>query len=91
MRWKADQTGVFKVSTAYKWCESVNGKSSSSTGLIWNTFPPPKSKFITWLAWKGRLKTAEFLSRIGMLRGNVDSSCVICKKEVESRNHTLLL
>lgn len=34
MRWKANQTGVFKVSTVYEWCELVNGTSSSSTGLI---------------------------------------------------------
>lgn len=87
MRWNADPTGVFEVNIAYKWCELANGIASSSTGLIWNTFAPPKSKFIIWLAWKGRLKTTEFLSRIGVLRGNVDSSCVFCKRAMESLNH----
>lgn len=78
VRWKAGNVGVYKVSVAYKWCELVNGQTTSSTGLIWNNLSPPKAKFITWLAWKGRLKTVEFLYRIGVLRGNAELFCVFC-------------
>lgn len=90
MRWKADQTGVYKVSNAYRWCGWLKGPAFSSTDLIWNSFASPKTKLITWLAWKSRLKTTEFLSRIGVLMGNVDVLCVFYKEEVESLNHLLL-
>lgn len=81
MRWKAGPNGLFKLNFVYKWCQLANGLKSTSTGLIWNTFAPPKSKFIMRLAWKGRLKTVELLNRIGVLRDNVASSCIFVKKK----------
>ncbi|GMP39669.1 hypothetical protein CsSME_00010408 [Camellia sinensis var. sinensis] len=43
-----------------------------------------------WLAWRGRVKTAVFLHRIGVLLANTNILCVFCKNEVETVNHVLL-
>lgn len=83
--------GGFKVSNAYKWCDLESVPTLRSAGLIWNNFSTSKAKFFTWLAWKGRLKKADYLNRIGVLRSSVDLSCVFCKLEMELVNHSVLL
>lgn len=78
---------MFKVGDAYDWYVQSLGRVHSVTDLVWKNFEPPKAQFITWLAWKGRLKTSSFLSRIGVLTG---SECVLCKAEEETASHLLL-
>lgn len=43
-----------------------------------------------WLVWKGRLKTTDFLKKIGVVDANVDSSCVLCRLGEEYINHIML-
>lgn len=59
--------------------------------FIWINVAPPKAKFLFWLVWRRRLKTADFLHRIGVLRGNSVSLCLFCNSEPENLNHILLL
>lgn len=51
---------------------------------------PPKVQFFGSLAWRGRVKTAEFLHRIGVLDDQVSVLCAFCRNAVESVSHVLL-
>lgn len=90
VKWKAEQSGIFKVGSLYNWCKQSVTSVLSYPELVWNNFAPPKAKFITWLTWRGKLKTTVFLSRIRGLRGNGNLQCVLCKVGEESSNHLLL-
>lgn len=74
----------------YNWCQNRVGPALGNSEVVWNNFAPPEAKFISWLAWRGRLKTSDFLSRIGVLRGSRNLCCVLCKAEEETCNHLLL-
>ncbi|CAL5365331.1 unnamed protein product [Camellia sinensis] len=89
--WRASNSGVFSVASMWKRLELANGPTVPITKFLWKNAAPPKAQFFTWLAWKGRLKTAEFMQRIGAIPANVSPLCVFCKAEVETINHVLLL
>lgn len=59
--------------------------------FIWNNISPPKVQFLSWLVWKGRVKTSVFLHHIGVLRGEDVTQCIFCKSDLETVNHVLLL
>ena len=44
----------------------------------------PKHKFIMWLAMLGRLRTKDFLWRIGVIE---DQDCLLCSREYEHVQH----
>lgn len=88
--WKPDQFGHFKVSYQYNWLQFTNSPVSEAHDMIWNNLSPPKAQFFAWLACRGRIKTSEYLQRIGALNGNVDPTCVFCKNDKESLQHVLL-
>ncbi|XP_028051231.1 uncharacterized protein LOC114255885 [Camellia sinensis] len=89
--WKANNSGVFTVASVWERLEVVNGSRIPISNFLWKNAAPPKAQFFSWLAWKGRIKTVEFMHRIGALPINVSSLCVFCKAEVETINHVLLL
>lgn len=60
------------------------------TRWLWKAAAPPKIQFFGWLAWRGRVKTAAFLQRIGVLDGNADILCAFCREEIEIVNYVLL-
>ncbi|KAL7198649.1 hypothetical protein ACSBR2_021034 [Camellia fascicularis] len=82
---------MFTVNSVVKWCESLNGPPLTVTDLIWHNPSPSKAQFFSWLAWKGRINSSDYLHRIGILNAVVNSDCVFCQAEVESLNHVLLL
>ncbi|XP_028060048.1 uncharacterized protein LOC114263665 [Camellia sinensis] len=90
VRWIADSSGSFSVSSARRRCEVNHGPSIGITKLLWGNDTPPKVKFFHWLAWKGRVKTTAYLQRIGVLNSSVNNLCPFCKEEVESLNHIIL-
>lgn len=89
--WMANNSGVFSVALAWKRLESVNGPMLSISKFLWRNSALPKAKFFSWLVWRGRIRTADFMHRIGALTANVSSLCVFCRAEVESINYVLLL
>ncbi|XP_028090713.1 uncharacterized protein LOC114290913 [Camellia sinensis] len=91
LHWKADPSGYFTVSSAYKWCDNSLGTVFKVSDLLWNNVSSPRAQFFGWLAWKGRLKTSSFLQRIRVLSDEANVSCIFCNEEVESVNHVLLL
>ncbi|XP_028059454.1 uncharacterized protein LOC114263152 [Camellia sinensis] len=90
LKWNATPSGVFSVSSAYHWFELGFGSSCMVSSSLWKNAAPPRVQFFGWLAWRGRIKTASFLRRIGMLNGNVDVCCIFCKEMEETSIHVLL-
>ncbi|XP_028074331.1 uncharacterized protein LOC114276709 [Camellia sinensis] len=88
--WKAAQPGTFKVNAVYAWGMLNDGPTHRSVDLIWNNFSPPKAKFFSWLAWRGRLKTKDLLHRVGILEGEEVLNCIFCQEARESLDHVML-
>ncbi|GMP72459.1 hypothetical protein CsSME_00030493 [Camellia sinensis var. sinensis] len=90
LSWAADRSGIFTVSSAYKWSELTTTMPTQVVELIWKNAAPPKAQFFAWLAWKGRIKTSTYLQSIRILSPNSDVNCVFCRKERETVSHVLL-
>ncbi|XP_028059522.1 uncharacterized protein LOC114263217 [Camellia sinensis] len=88
--WVAQPSEEFTVASVWKWMEARQGVDITVTRCIWINLAPPKAQFLSWLAWRGRLKCSKFLQRIGVLSPNVSSLCVFCKYELETVNHVFL-
>lgn len=91
IKWLASSSGIFQVRSLYGWLQADGGHVVELSKFIWINVAPPKAKFLFWLVWRCRLKTADFLHRIGVLRGNSVSLCLFCNSEPENLNHILLL
>lgn len=88
--WLAAGSGMFYVSSVYR-SEVVSlGPSLITSKLVWNKFASPKVQFFCWLAWKNRVKTVDFLHKIGVLQANSPALCVFYKAVSESNCHVLL-
>ncbi|XP_028114676.1 uncharacterized protein LOC114312615 [Camellia sinensis] len=88
--WEASKTRRFTVESVYKFLEGGFGRYSRTSKRVWVKYIPPRVQFFGWLAWKGRLKTADFLLRIGVLNANASTLYIMCKSVDESINHVLL-
>ncbi|CAL5340992.1 unnamed protein product [Camellia sinensis] len=88
--WLAEGSGMFSVSSVYR-SEVVSlGPILITSKLVWNHLAPPKIQFFSWLAWKNRVKTADFLQKIGVLQASSPALCAFCKTKAESICHVLL-
>ena len=88
--WLAEGSGMFSVSSVYR-SEVVSlGPILITSKLVWNHLAPPKVQFFCWLAWKNRVKTADFLQKIGVLQASSPALCAFCKTVAESNCHVLL-
>ncbi|XP_028113957.1 uncharacterized protein LOC114312000 [Camellia sinensis] len=90
LTWNANTAGCFSVSSVYQWFELGFGANSLIYTVLWKAPAPPRAQFFGWLVWKGRIKSASYLRRIGILNANVDVCYVFCKEEEETINHVLL-
>ncbi|VFQ93364.1 unnamed protein product [Cuscuta campestris] len=51
--------------------------------VVWSRWSVPKHQIIAWLIWKGRIQTKDRLSKFLP----IDTTCVLCEKEMESADH----
>lgn len=51
---------------------------------VWFSMATPKYAFMTWLAMRGRLST---MDRVSKWCQGIDTTCVLCKSDAETRNH----
>lgn len=63
LRWNADPSGVFSVSSAYHWFELGFGPTCMVSNSLWKAAAPPRAQFFGWLVWRGRIKTASFFKK----------------------------
>lgn len=88
--WLVAASGEFSVSSLYKYVVDSLGPSLRTSKLVWLNYIPPKVQVFGWLAWKKKVKTKEFLRKVGVLNGNVFTVCVFCKSDSESVDHVLI-
>lgn len=82
--WNADPSGMFSVKYANEWLTLSYGPMVKLPDLIWKNISSPKMQFISWLAWKVKLKTSAFLQNIGVLDQNACTLCIFCRSEIET-------
>ncbi|KAL7212853.1 hypothetical protein ACSBR2_015530 [Camellia fascicularis] len=83
VRWIASSSGECSVASVRNWFELNYGPSLLVPRLLWNNVAPPKAQFMSWLAWRGRVKTTGFMQRLGVLGRNVENVCPFCSSAVE--------
>lgn len=91
LRWLRSSSGKFTVAAVREWLAARHGPKLMIPTLLWGNVAPPKVQFLGWLIWKRRVKTIDFLLRIGVLSSSVSNVCPFCKAEPESLNHIFLL
>ena len=74
-----------KFSTHATWMLLRSQKERCSWARsIWFSKATPKYAFVSWLAARNRLST---MDRIVQWDPGADTTCVLCKRDLESRNH----
>lgn len=76
--------------SVWKWLQADRGPDLCIAKRLWKIVASPKMQFFGWLAWRGRVKTSEFLHRIGVLDDQVSVLCPLCSNAIESISHVLL-
>lgn len=61
VKWTASFSGEFTMLSVRKWLLLRSGPRLPVPRMIWINAAPPKAQFISWLAWRGRIKTAVVL------------------------------
>ncbi|XP_015969969.1 uncharacterized protein LOC107493386 [Arachis duranensis] len=91
--WKFDKSGIY---TTNSFVQVLQAKtlpekitSYSFTSSIWRGLVPPRIELFTWFVLVGRVNTKERLRRLGVI-DQLDSICVLCKKDVEDLHHLFL-
>ncbi|CAL5369282.1 unnamed protein product [Camellia sinensis] len=87
VKWTASASGVFTVASVRSWLQKNSGTSLQVPKMLWNNLAPPKAQFLCWLAWRGRVKVAVVLQRLGVLGGNANVACPFCLAAEESVDH----
>ncbi|XP_028089315.1 uncharacterized protein LOC114289749 [Camellia sinensis] len=87
VKWTASASGVFTVASVRSWLQKNSGTSLQVPKMLWNNLAPPKAQFLCWLAWRGRVKAAVVLQRLGVLGGNANVACPFCLAAEESVDH----
>ncbi|XP_028113856.1 uncharacterized protein LOC114311884 [Camellia sinensis] len=90
VKWTASPSGNFTVASMRKWYEETQGPKLQVPNLLWRGVAPPKAQFLSWLAWRGRVKTISLLQRCRALSRDVENLCLFCKLEPESVDHLFL-
>ncbi|CAL5393757.1 unnamed protein product [Camellia sinensis] len=87
VRWAASPSGEFTVLSVRNWLMLRSGSRLLVPRMIWINEAPPKAQFISWMAWRGRIKTAVVLQRFGVLGYTAATDCPFCSAVVESVDH----
>ncbi|GLT46248.1 hypothetical protein SLA2020_200190 [Shorea laevis] len=82
--WKGSRDGSFSTKGAYMFAKGVNPNSDRDWKWIWKSHTLPKIQCFIWLLCHQRLKTLEFLSRLGIVDSDV---CPMCHSAAETCVH----
>ena len=88
--WLGSGLGVFMVSQAYEWWTVGHNQELELLDYAWNSSTLYLVQCFCWLVVLDRVKTAEFLLKIGMIPDANKGWCYFCRAELESSNHLLL-
>ncbi|XP_018463234.1 uncharacterized protein LOC108834397 [Raphanus sativus] len=82
--WKGRSSYKTKFYTQETWWNMRDSSAQVNwTRCVWFPMVTPRFAFIAWLALQNRLSTMDRISNWCQ----ADTTCVLCKKEVQSRNH----
>ncbi|XP_013669032.1 uncharacterized protein LOC106373404 [Brassica napus] len=85
IKWKGKAGYRESFSTSETWVMTREAYSPCSWAKgIWFSHATPKFSFITWLAMLNRLATMDRISKWSL---GADTTCVLCKNAVETRDH----
>lgn len=91
LRWEAHQLGTYKVHSMYSIMEDSCGQKLPCMSIIWKNVAPPKVQCFSWLAYLGKVKSADKLLRMGVIDNEEEAKCCFCKDKIETNDHVLLL
>ncbi len=77
--------GNYSVKLGYNILAKINSEAFTSKALCWNKDILPKARSFAWLAYNGRILTAERLRKIGII-----GSYRLCEKNKETIDNLLV-
>lgn len=93
--WNACNSKSYSVSSMYKLslCQVSTAETLEKKTFhwIWRNAAPYRVQCFGWMVQLGKLKTGEFLLRIGIIQQHDHALCKFCGEVIESLNHSLLL
>ncbi|KAI8537901.1 hypothetical protein RHMOL_Rhmol09G0060000 [Rhododendron molle] len=69
----------------------ANNSAKKVFHLIWHQAAPYRVQCFGWMAQLGKIKTGDFLLRIGILHRQHHALCKFCGETIESIDHSLLI
>ena len=91
--WLPSKNGVFSVkSITMELAKSLSHLKATilNPRKIWSGLVPPRIEVFTWLAILGKINSKEKLIRLNIIH-HEEAICVLCKSQIESSDHLLLL
>ena len=88
--WKGSSSGRFSVKSIYDSASSHHLNVDESFKLIWKNVAPPRVQCFGWLTYIGRIKTSEYLFRLGIIQNEGEALCSFCNTDLETLDHLLL-
>ncbi|GFS37612.1 hypothetical protein Acr_00g0053050 [Actinidia rufa] len=88
--WQGCSSGKFSVKSIYNIAISTHASVDQNFELIWQNAAPPRVQCFGWLTYLGRVKTAEFLLRLGIIQDEGEALCSFSNNELETLDHLLL-
>ena len=88
--WKNKEVTSYPTTDIYATLNETLAPSipKSIMSVVWQKFIPPRAQLTVWMAFKERLKTADFLVEKGVISVQ-NAGCPFCRSELETNSHIL--
>ncbi|KAF7124055.1 hypothetical protein RHSIM_Rhsim12G0011300 [Rhododendron simsii] len=88
--WQGCSSGKFTVKSIYEMANRSNADKDPIFELIWRDVAPPRVQCFGLLTYLGRVKTSEYLLRIGVITDAKQAICKFCSYDFESLDHMFI-
>lgn len=88
--WEGNNSKSFSVKSLYELANHNALVVNSAFDLIWRNIAPHRVQRFGWLVHLGRIKSSEYLFRLGIIRNEEEACCKFCLSELETVDHLLL-
>lgn len=91
IEWRGCTSKLFSVKSIYSLCGDNESITDPIYKFIWKNIAPHNTKCFGWLVVKGRVKTGDYLHRLGIIHSVDGALCKFCNEHIETMDHFLLL
>lgn len=90
LSWFGCNSNVFSVKSFYNIFRANPSNPDKTFELVWRNAAPDRVQCFGWLVYLGRVKTLEYLLRLGIINNEEEALHKFCFAELETADHLLL-